>query len=1004
MKRRNFLKGASALGIGIGIVGYSTTFGKMIAFRDSGKSPNYKYYGNSSSTEWLLGKNNNYEINPDYAIRHSVCLQCHSECGIRAKVNIKTGNIERIFGNPYHPTNLIDYRSTTTPISQTADNSGTICPRGNTGLQTAYDPYRVTKPLKRTGKRGENRWKSISWEQFIKEVVYGGKIFSDTNDVASKDLTINGFKHLYDRREEWIDPKNHDLGRVTNKFVIQGGRVVKSRKDFQTRFCKSFGTINNYEHTNICELSHHIATGAVYHGKHNLKADLKNTKFAIFFGTAPGEANFPMQTMAKYSAIARARGAKIVTVNPALPRTITDHPNMKWVPIKPGTDGALAAGMLKVIIRDKRYNTNYLIRPNMKAAKLAGELTYTDFSHLIITDKKNKNYAKFLTMADIGRGTNSHVVIDKKSNKAESSSISSEAVLDYSGTINGIDVATSFNLMKKSVFKYSLNEYSKDSGVSVSEIESLAHEFTNYGRKACAELYRGIAQHPNGYITAFTIYQLNQMIGNLNWKGGATLGAGSLNYNSGLYDLKKIPNLVKADYGLHLTREQAKYEDSKEYKNIIASGKNPYPAKRPWFPHAKDIFSEIIPSALEGYPYKIDILLWHMSTPFYSTPAMGTSEIIDSVKDPKNIPLIISSDIVIGDSSMYADYILPDITYLERFIHHPTLEATMAKGTAVRSPVIEPLTEKTKTGLHFSYEQFLIDVAKELNMAGFGKDALVSEDGKMWPLNKMEDYYLKATANLAFNGGSVGNITKEDLNVTKLDMLYKDKKDSLRANEWLPTLNVLAHGGRFESPRSPYIADKIAYQYNGLLNSYNEKVATSRNSITGKRFNAIASYEPATTANGSLVSNLDRDKKFTIISKKTPLQSHSRLVSNTYIRELVPVNYVEINASVGKKMGLKTGDNIFVKTATGSQKAKVKLLEGIAPDIANFEIGYGHKGYGATQININGKEIEANALRGAGVNLNPIMKNDPNIKNMPLMDFIGGSCSFYNTKADIKKA
>jgi tetrathionate reductase subunit A len=55
---------------------------------------------------------------------------------------------------------------------------------------------------------------------------------------------------------------------------------------------------------------------------------------------------------------------------------------------------------------------------------------------------------------------------------------------------------------------------------------------------------------------------------------------------------------------------------------------NPYPAKRPWFPFTKDIFSDILPSALEGYPYTADILLWHMCTPLYSAPGMGKEDII----------------------------------------------------------------------------------------------------------------------------------------------------------------------------------------------------------------------------------------------------------------------------------------------------------------------------------------------------------------------------------------
>ncbi|GAM58441.1 tetrathionate reductase subunit A [Vibrio ishigakensis] len=147
-------------------------------------------------------------------------------------------------------------------------------------------------------------------------------------------------------------------------------------------------------------------------------------------------------------------------------------------------------------------------------------------------------------------------------------------------------------------------------------------------------------------------------MGNMNWTGGLSVGGGGVDYNGGAYDLKTIPGLKAKPQGLHITREQMAYEDSSEYKRKLANGENPYPAQRPWFPITKDVFSEIIPSIIDGYPYKADILLWHMCTPLYSTPSTGRDEIIAKISDPKEVPLLIASDIVVGDSSAYADYII----------------------------------------------------------------------------------------------------------------------------------------------------------------------------------------------------------------------------------------------------------------------------------------------------------------------------------------------------------
>ncbi|RMF14998.1 MAG: twin-arginine translocation signal domain-containing protein, partial [Alphaproteobacteria bacterium] len=363
--RRGFLKLCAAAGIGGGAVGYHDVFFHMIPFNDRGEKAPHPVYGRSDAPEWLHDRTTGeYRPNPDFALRHTVDLQCHSECGLRVKINKKNGRIARIIGNPYQANCRSDYLDYKMPIAKTARLPGTVCARGNTGLQTVYDPYRVTVPLKRTGPRGSNKWKPIAWDQFIKEVVEGGRIFADTDDPASKDLEVLGFRGLYEKRNEPMDPEAPEMGRRTNGLVIQGGRIKASRRKFQTRFANAFGTVNEFEHTNVCEVSHHVATEIVYPGKHAVKPDIRGAEFVMFWGTSPGDANFPMQTMAKYTAEARARGTRYVVVDPVLHRGGVGGDSAEWVSIRPGTDGALAMGMIRWMIENGRYNADYLSHPN----------------------------------------------------------------------------------------------------------------------------------------------------------------------------------------------------------------------------------------------------------------------------------------------------------------------------------------------------------------------------------------------------------------------------------------------------------------------------------------------------------------------------------------------------------------------------------------------------------------------------------------------------------------
>ncbi len=850
--------------------------------------------------------------------------------------------------------------------------------------------------MKRVGARGGDEWKTITWEELIKEVVHGGQIFADTTDKASQDLVVKGFKDLYEQRNNLLDPKNPEYGNVTNRFVLQAGRIVKSRKDFQNRFCKSFGTINSYEHTNICELSHHIATGEVYDGHHNAKVDLLETEFALFFGTAPGEANFPMQTMGKYSAEARANGCKIVVVDPVLPRTITSVGDTQWIAPKAGTDGALAAGVLQLMIASQGYNRDYLSYPSLTAAQLHGETNFTNATHLIVDDSTHPDYGQFLQV-------NAQTIVMADNGEFMAAERASQASLTFEGEYQGTRVTTAFNLLARSVNRKTIRDYAEESGIEEAVIHNLANDLMSHGRKAAVEFYRGIAQHPNGYYTGFLIHQINVLLGNLNWSGGLSLGGGGYDYNGGVYDLSQIPNLTPAAQGLHISREQMHYQDSSEYKAKVAAGQNPYPAPRPWFPLGTDVFSEILPSALEGYPYRADILMWHMCTPLYSTPSNGRDEIVEQVKDPKKIPLIIASDIVIGDSSRYADYVIPDLTYLEQYVHHPMMEATMVKGTAIRTPVVEPLTEKTQSGHHFSYEQFLIDVAKELGMAGFGDKAIPDTHGNLHGLHTMSDYYLKGVANAVHNFGPVPEISDEEIRIGDLDTFYRAHKHTLKQQEWLDVLFAISRGGLYEPVSQRRNGDKLTNQYNGMVSLYSDKVAKTINSQTGEKFMGYPVWQPSTTTQGTLVSELDEAFPLTILTKKTALQSHSRLSSADAIREITPTNYAEVNMQTGKEAGLETGDWVWVESVEGRRKAQVKLREGIAQNVVSFTIGFGHSGYGANDYHVNGKVIKGSKQRKSGFNLNPILRTDPDIWAMPLMDLVGGSSCFYDTKAKIYK-
>jgi anaerobic selenocysteine-containing dehydrogenase len=105
---------------------------------------------------------------PEHQV-YSICQQCNTQCGI--KVKILDGVAVKIEGNPYSPWNLVPHVAYDIPRADMAKVDAPLCPKGQAGLQAAYDPFRITQVLKRAGKRGENKWVTIPFDQAITEIV-----------------------------------------------------------------------------------------------------------------------------------------------------------------------------------------------------------------------------------------------------------------------------------------------------------------------------------------------------------------------------------------------------------------------------------------------------------------------------------------------------------------------------------------------------------------------------------------------------------------------------------------------------------------------------------------------------------------------------------------------------------------------------------------------------------------------------------------------------------------
>ena len=314
-----------------------------------------------------------YDLNKPRNIINTVCLQCNTGCSI--KVKISDGLAVKIDGNPYSPWTMWPHIPYKTPLAVSAAVDGHICPKGQSGIQTLYDPYRIRGVLKRAGVRGENKWVSIPFEQAVREIVEGGRLFS--NVAGEEGRMVEGLKDVWairepkvfkemaaDIKEIWhakekedkqkkvaefkekykehldklIDPEHPDFGPKNNQLLWVHGRLKGGRSEFFKRFIQdSFGSANFHGHTTVCQGSLYFTGKAMsdqfdfdekdkkakWGGgkKFYWQGDLSGAKFVIFVGSSPFEANYgpPYRSNKITEGLVSGR-LKYAVVDPVFPR------------------------------------------------------------------------------------------------------------------------------------------------------------------------------------------------------------------------------------------------------------------------------------------------------------------------------------------------------------------------------------------------------------------------------------------------------------------------------------------------------------------------------------------------------------------------------------------------------------------------------------------------------------------------------------------------------------
>ena len=233
----------------------------------------------------------------------TTCGICQIGCGVIA--HLSEDRVTKIEGDPDHPL-----------------NKGRLCPKGYASLEYLYHPDRLRKPLKRVGDRGEGKWAAIGWDEAL-------SVIADQFAAAKADT----------------GPES---------VVFIRGAAKGLQEDYLTRFANLFGSPNITAMAHVCFVPRRAASLLTY-GYFAIPDIEYPPKCVIVWGE-----NISDTLHHVYDRIMKAvrDGACLIVIDP-FHSHIAAKANL-WIRLKPGSDLALALGMLHVIIRDNLFDADFV--------------------------------------------------------------------------------------------------------------------------------------------------------------------------------------------------------------------------------------------------------------------------------------------------------------------------------------------------------------------------------------------------------------------------------------------------------------------------------------------------------------------------------------------------------------------------------------------------------------------------------------------------------------------
>ncbi len=792
----------------------------------------------------------------------SACSMCYSHCSIKG--HVVDGTLVKIEGNPDSPM-----------------GSGKMCAKGQSGIMMLYDPNRLNKPLKRTNpEKGigvDPKWVEISWDEAL-------------------DIVCEKLKKCHDEEPRGLMVQ----ATAASTTVLQVCLFIIS---------SSFGTPNVY----LGGGGLHCGNGAhefsgLMHSSWGIVPDWKNCNFAMLFGASKGHAaGHAGNANAQLAAEARARGMKLVVVDPMC--NFASGKASEWVPIRVGTDAALALGMANVLVN---------------------ELGIYDRAYL----KKSTN-APYLVKED------GHYLRDESSGKplvwdaAEScaKTYDDATVKDFaiegSYTVDGVKAQPGFQILKEHLKKYTPEYAAKITTLPQATIRRLAKEFGEAARigstivldglevpyrPAAAVFFRGAQGHVNSTYNCVAVDLLNHICGTGDAAGGC-LGFNPVSQG--------YPGTGRPSYAPSVG------PDGLMVVGAWLVPHKPYPPHEAAPPKSMGLVEAFPMAHLSAFLVSEDREKWWEKFKLPYRPKVllnaGANTIMSVANKEvhaeilKKFEFIISFDIFLNETTAFADVVLPDTCYLERLESNPQYPLLFSNppgmepwGWAIRQPMVNPVPER-RDFLEMLYKiAYRIGLREPINIA---TNVYFDLHGK-YKLDPQVEY-------------TYADVT---------DHVLRDKFGDEHGVEWFKEHGVITWPKKPEEAYWRHLSPvrvPIYYEFFKTVGEQVRKLAREYGLEDDVKYFA---YEPVPDWH-PCPSHEEKDPSFDLYSfyYRDIIHTNSLTMQNAWLDEAArmdPYTYnLTINADTAKRKGLKDGDWVWVENKRGRKiKGRVRLSEGIHPE------------------------------------------------------------------------